>query len=206
MLNLQLDSNFYHSLPTKTFPKNTACKFWDERKCSWRSCHIFPTTVQIKGHLDKSKLVRIFLRVNPALSKEFLHQSPTSVIVVHSRQWWCTLQWAKPTRAKGRSTLQRGETTIGFGSLEKEMIMRTTQIKGFVLNKKMNFFSTTVSCFSITCVFHQPLFFALSTRKMDTNFRTNKRGARFINSQTSETMTGPPWVACQFAGQSNVII
>lgn len=140
MLNLQLDSNFYHSPPTKTFPKNTACKFWDKRKCSWRSCHIFPTTVQIKGHLDKSKLVRTFLWVNPALSKEFLHQSPTSVIVVHSRQWWCTLQWAKPTRAKRRSTLQRGESTIGFGSLEKEMIMRTTQIKGFVLNKKMNFF------------------------------------------------------------------
>lgn len=54
------------------------------------------------------------------------------------------------------------------------------------------FFSTTVSYFSITCVFHQPLFFALSTRKMGTNFRTNKRGTRFINSQTSETMTGPP--------------
>lgn len=153
MLNLQLDSNFYHSPPTKTFPKNTACKFWDERKCSWRSCHIFPTTVQIKGHLDKSKLVRIFLRVNPALSKEFLHQSPTSVIVVHSRQWWCTLQWAKPTRAKGRSTLQRGETTIGFGSLEKEMIMRTTQIKGFVLNKKMNFFfNNSVMFFHYLCL------------------------------------------------------
>ena len=190
MLNLQLDSNFYHSPPTKTFPKNTACKFWDKRKCSWRSCHIFPTTVQIKGHLDKSKLVRTFLS--------------TSVIVVHSRQWWCTLQWAKPTRAKWRSTLQRGESTIGFGSLEKEMIMRTTQIKGFVLNKKMNFFfNNSVIFFHYLCLSSTLAFHSLYKKN---GHQFQPRGARFINSQKSETMTGPPWVACQFAGQSNVII